>query len=195
MTQYYRLLLILSFLAVGSCGTMKPEDFAGREPTLVLEDYFAGKTRAWGIFEDRFGDLRREFVVDIDGTWDGRELVLDESFVYADGETDRRVWRIVRTGEHSYRGEAGDVVGSAIGTVCSNAFNWRYDFDLDVGERTVRVKFDDWMFLQPEGILINRAKVRKWGFELGSVTLFFRKADAAAASQRGTPEQVRPCRR
>ncbi|MDZ3837166.1 MAG: DUF3833 domain-containing protein [Rhodospirillales bacterium] len=177
MTRLSRLLLIAPVLALGSCGTMKPEDFADRGPALVLEDYFSGRTKAWGIFEDRFGDLRREFVVDIDGSWDGRELVLDEQFVYADGETDRRVWRIVRTGEHSYRGEAADVVGPAEGTVYGNALNWRYDFDLDIGERTIRVSFDDWMFLQPDGILINRAKVRKWGFELGSVTLFFRRTD------------------
>lgn len=181
MTKLVRLLAIIPILALGSCGTMKPENFSGREPALVLEDYFAGRTKAWGIFEDRFGDLRREFVVDIDGTWDGRELVLDEHFVYADGETDRRVWRIVRTGEHSYSGEAADVVGPAQGTVYGNALNWRYDFDLDIGERTVRVSFDDWMFLQPDGVLINRAKVRKWGFELGSVTLFFRRAEGDQA--------------
>ena len=188
MTRFSQLPLILFLLALSSCGTMKPEQFASREPSLVLEEYFVGKTRAWGVFEDRFGDVRREFVVDIDGSWDGHELVLDEHFVYADGETDQRVWRIVRTGEHSYRGDAADVVGPAIGTVYGNALNWRYDFNLDIGERTVRVSFDDWMFLQPDGILINRAKVRKWGFELGSVTLFFRNANAAAAA---TAEQMR----
>ena len=59
--------------------------------------------------------------------------------------------------------------------------NWRYDFDLKTGSRTVRVAFDDWMFLQPDGVLINRAKVRKWGFDLGSVTVFFRKPAAGGA--------------
>lgn len=174
------LFLLLLPLALGGCGGMKPEDFTGREPKLVLEDYFQGKTKAWGIFEDRFGDVRREFVVDIDGTWDGRELVLDEHFLYADGETDRRVWRITRTGEHDYRGEADDVVGPARGRVFGNALNWRYDLDLKVGERTWRVNFDDWMFLQPDNVVINRAKVRKLGIEIGTVTLFFRKPDAAS---------------
>ena len=168
--------IVLAFTLAG-CSSMKPEDFADRVPKLVLEDYFLGQTRAWGIFEDRFGDVRREFVVDIDGTWDGRELVLDERFAYADGEKDRRVWRIVRTGEHAYRGEADDVVGAANGVVYGNALNWQYEFDLNVNDRTWRVTFDDWMFLQPDGVLINRAKVRKWGIELGTVTLFFRKAD------------------
>ncbi len=168
--------LLLLLLTVGGCSSMKPEDFAGREPGLVLEDYFQGRTKAWGVFEDRFGDVRRQFVVDVDGTWDGKELVLDEHFTYADGEQDRRVWHIVRTGEHTYRGEAGDIVGSAIGTVYGNALNWQYVLDLPINERTWRVHFDDWMFLQPDGVMINRAKVRKWGIELGSVTLIFRKA-------------------
>ena len=36
---------------------MKPEDFAGTEPGLRIEDYFQGRTRAWGIFQDRFGTV------------------------------------------------------------------------------------------------------------------------------------------
>jgi hypothetical protein len=47
--------------------------------------------------------------------------------------------------------------------------------DLPVGGSTWRVVFDDWMFLQPGGVMINRAKITKWGLEIGSVTLFFAK--------------------
>jgi hypothetical protein len=50
---------------------MKPEDTPVREPRFRIEEYFPGRTRAWGIFQDRFGRLRRQFTVDIDGTWDG----------------------------------------------------------------------------------------------------------------------------
>ena len=73
---------------------MKPSDFSKAEPLLRIEDYFVGQTRAWGIFEDRFGNLRRQFDVDIQGSWDGEALVLDERFRYRDGETDRRIWTI-----------------------------------------------------------------------------------------------------
>jgi len=66
--------LILVSLTVAGCSTMKPEDFAGKTPTLDLFAYFEGKTQAWGIFEDRFGTLRREFYVDITGTVDGDTL-------------------------------------------------------------------------------------------------------------------------
>jgi Protein of unknown function (DUF3833) len=167
---------ILAITAMGSgCSSMKPEDFADQQPRFVLEEYFAGRTRAWGLFEDRFGTVRRQFVVDVDGNWDGRELVLQEDFTYDDGETDRRVWRIVKTGDHTYEGRADDVVGIATGTAYGNALNWSYTLDLRAGERTWRVAFDDWMFLQPDGVLINRARVSKWGVGVGEVTIAFAK--------------------
>jgi hypothetical protein len=167
---------------MAGCNAMKIDDFADREPRLVLEEYFAGKTRAWGIFEDRFGNLRREFVVDISGDWDGRQLVLDEAFQYADGETDRRVWTITRNSDGTYQGQAADVIGTATGVAAGNALNWRYEMDLKMGERTLRVSFDDWMFLQPNHVLLNRARVEKWGLRVGEVTLMFVKANGAEST-------------
>ena len=152
---------------------MKPQDFSNNEPRLVLEEYFDGTTRAWGIFEDRFGDVRRQFTVDITGRWDGKTLVLDEHFLYEDGERDQRVWTITKTGPNTYTGRAADVVGEASGEAYGNALNWRYTLNLKAGGRTWRVNFDDWMFLQRDGILLNRARVTKWGLEVGTVTIVF----------------------
>ena len=160
---------------------MKPEDFAGSEPRFVVEEYFAGQTRAWGIFQDRFGTVRRQFVVDIDGAWDGETLTLTEDFRYADGEADRRVWKIRRTGEHAYEGRADDVEGVAVGAAYGQALNWTYTLRLRVGEDTWRVRFDDWMFLQPDGKLINRATVSKFGITVGEVLIFFSKERPTAA--------------
>ncbi|HYN39434.1 MAG TPA: DUF3833 domain-containing protein [Rhodospirillales bacterium] len=181
----------LSIIAlVTGCGSMQPQNFADNQPRLVIEEYFAGETRAWGIFEDRFGDLRRQFVVDITGTWDGRELVLDEDFRYSDGETEERIWRITKLDDHRYEGRAADVVGTATGVSYGNALNWRYDLDLKVGDGTWRVHFDDWMFLQPDGVLINRARVRKWGFEIGEVTIVFSKPDGKHDASTAAPERI-----
>jgi hypothetical protein len=180
--------VLLATLGLSGCGTMNPRDFADSSQPLDLFDYFEGQTRAWGLFEDRFGRLRRQFQVDITGTVDGDTLVLDESFLYADGERQQRSWTIRRTGESSYSGQAADVVGEAQGNTGGNALHWTYIMDLKVGERQVRVAFDDWMFLQPDGVLLNRARVSKFGLEIGSVTLAFMKSSqvpqhAAAASQ------------
>lgn len=164
--------LLVIMMTMG-CSSMKPEQFANAEPRFVLENYFAGRTRAWGLFEDRFGTVRRQFTVDIVGTWDGKTLVLDEAFVYDDGETDSRVWTITKVNDHAYTGRAADVVGEATGRAFGNALNWNYTLDLKAGNRTWRVNFDDWMFLQQDGILINRARVTKWGFDVGWVTIVF----------------------
>lgn len=173
------LVLFLALVLTG-CGSMKPQDFAQKHPRFDVFDYFEGNSRAWGIFEDRFGKLRRQFTVDITGTVRDDVLTLVEDFVYDDGETDRRIWTIRKTDEHAYEGQADDVLGTAIGSQYGNALNWSYDMDLRVGDGTWRVRFDDWMFLQPDGVLVNRARVRKWGFELGEVTLFFTKPQSVA---------------
>jgi hypothetical protein len=175
LIRFIAIAFSLVAIVVTGCRSMRPEDFANAQPRLVLEDYFQGETRAWGIFEDRFGDLRRQFVVDITGTWEGSELMLDERFSYSDGEADQRIWRITKLDEHRYEGRAADVVGTATGSAYGNALHWRYILDLKVGQGTWRVAFDDWMFLQPDGVLINRARVRKWGVEIGEVTIVFSK--------------------
>ncbi|MBT5242340.1 MAG: DUF3833 domain-containing protein [Rhodospirillaceae bacterium] len=175
-----RTVLLASFVILGltGCsGAMKPEDFEGKEPRFVLEDFFEGKTKAWGMFHDRFGNIRREFEVDITGSWDGETLSLDEEFDYADGEQDRRIWTILKVDDNTYTGTADDILGVASGRTFGNALNWTYDMDLKVGDGSLRVKFDDWMFLRPGGVLLNRASVSKWGFEIGVVTLSFSRVE------------------
>jgi hypothetical protein len=183
-------LVSLLLLPLTGCATMSPKDFQDATPALVMEDYFQGETHAWGLFEDRFGKVRRQFTVAITGTWDGTVLTLDERFTYADGETDRRVWRLTKTGEKTFEGRADDVIGVARGEVEGNAFRFRYDMDLPVGGSTWRVHFDDWMFLQPGGVVLNRADVTRWGLEIGRVTLSFAKPEAI--TQWMTAEDARP---
>lgn len=163
------------------CASMKIENFADRQPVFELEEYFLGQTRAYGLFEDRGGNIKAEFTVDIVGTMEGDTLVLDEDFSYASGRKEQRTWRIRRTGPASYVGTAADVVGEAEGRIAGNALNWKYLLDLDTGDGdTVRLRFDDWMFLQEDGVLLNRARLSKFGFHVGSVTISFRKVDAGS---------------
>lgn len=178
MIKRFAVLFVALFTLAG-CTDMKIEDFSSGTPAFDPFDYFAGETRAWGVFEDRFGTVRRQFEVDITGTVENGTLTLDESFRYADGETDRRVWRIRRNGNGGFIGTADDVIGEATGEAAGNALHWEYDMDLAVGDDTWRVRFDDWMFLQEDGVLINRARVTKWGVEIGEVSLFFKSVQGA----------------
>ncbi|MGF1476391.1 MAG: DUF3833 domain-containing protein [Geminicoccaceae bacterium] len=186
--------VLAAFTVLVGCSDMKVDDFADTQPAFVPEEYFAGKLRAWGLFQDRFGVVRRQFVVDIDGTWDGTTLTLVEDFVYTDGEIEQRVWEITKLDDDSYEGRADDVIGVAKGQIAGQAMNWNYIYDLKVGDGSWHVRFDDWMLLQGDGVMINRATVSKLGVTLGEVSLFFRKlsdavqldAEPAHAMHKGT---------
>ena len=154
---------------------MRVEDFAGTSPPFRPEEYFQGRTRAWGFFQDRFGNIKRQFVVDIEGSVQNGALTLEESFAYADGEKATRVWRIRPLGDGEYEGTAGDVVGTARGKVAGNAMRWAYDMDLPIQGSTWRVHFDDWMLQQDQEVMLNKSTVSKYGIELGEVFIFFRR--------------------
>ncbi|GGB91804.1 lipoprotein [Marinobacterium zhoushanense] len=138
-----------------------------------LFDYFQGTTRAYGIFETPFGRCRRQLVVDLEGRIEGDTLVLHESFEYDNGELQQRTWRIQRLSSIQYRGVAADLSKPAAGKIEGNRLFWRYQLNLSVGQRTVRIDFNDQMFLMADGVLINRARLSKWGVHVGSVTLAF----------------------
>ncbi len=167
--------VLLIMLLLNSCSTMRPEEFAQTSPEFLVEEYFQGRTLAWGLFQDRAGKPKRYFSVVIDGRQDGDEFVLHESFSFRDGEQSERIWRIRKLDEHTYEGRAGDVVGVAIGKRYGNALNWKYDLLLEAGNRQWKVHFNDWMFLHDGGVLVNRAGMSKFGIRLGEVLLFFRK--------------------
>ncbi len=170
------LLSLATLLLLGGCSGPKVQDYAHTQPKLDLFTYFSGETQAYGQFQDRSGVVKRRFKVAITGTVNNDVLTLDERFVYDDGEHEQRVWLIKRLADNLYSGTAGDVIGEAVGHSAGSVFSWRYTLDLPYQDSSIHVKFDDWMFLQSDGVMLNRAEVSKWGFKVGEVTLFFSKA-------------------
>ena len=176
-----RQLLIGAVLFLAAC-TGKPslDDPALGDRDLNLEEFFQGETVAKGQFQDIFGTVRRRFDVTIDGDWDGRTLTLTEDFVYEDGSTERRVWSLVKTGPDAWKGAAPGVIGTASGTEKGDTFNWKYTIDLPIPSadgppETMRVAFDDWMWLFSDDRLLNRAYVRRFGLDIGEVIIWFEK--------------------
>lgn len=170
-----RWIAALALLALAACGRPSLDDFTEAGPELELEEFLNGKLRAHGIFQDRFGTVRRSFVADVTGVWDGETLKLTEDFVYEDGSTERRVWVLEKTGEETWRGTAEGVVGEATGEERGNAFNWRYTIDLDTPDGTLRANFDDWLWQLDDRVMLNRAYVSKWGVRIGELIISFQR--------------------
>ena len=176
-----RVLVVLAGLLLAGCSGVGVQHYAGQTPRLDLAAFFSRPVQAWGMFQNRSGEVIKRFHVDIASRRDGDRLILDERFLYSDGTRQRRVWTLTADGEGRWRGRADDVLGEATGEVAGNALRWRYRLNLPVDGTTSVVDFDDWMYLMDEDTLINRSSMSKLGVELGQVTLFFRRLPAEPA--------------
>jgi uncharacterized protein YceK len=161
-------------LLMTGCATVTPQDYAKETPKLDLATYFNGKVDGWGMVQDRSGKVLRRMVVELDCKWNGNEGVLDESFQWSDGKTEKRVWKIRKDGDR-YIGTAGDVVGEANGEASGNALRWNYILALPVGDSTYQMSMDDWMWMIDEKTMANRTTMSKFGVKVAEISIFFRK--------------------
>ncbi len=164
---------ILTF--INACSMTPLEQYSEQEPTLDLQEYFTGEIKAWGLIQDRKGKVTRRFDVVMNGTWDDNIGTLKEDFQYYDGEQQKRIWTIKKIDNDNYEGTAGDIIDKATGQLNGNAMRWAYQMNLDVGDKTYRITFDDWMFLMNDGVLINRSYLKKFGITVAELTLFMQK--------------------
>lgn len=175
-----RLSVIVLCLSLASCASQyDPALYAKETPTLELQRYFNGKVNAWGMFQDRSGKILKRFTVVMQCHWEGDTGTLDEDFSYADGTKQKRIWTLKKIGPDRYTGTAADVVGEAQGVVSGNTLHWNYVLALPVDDSIYHVDFDDIMVLMDDKTMLNRAIMRKFGVELGSVTLSFSKPAGA----------------
>ena len=172
------IILIILFGLITSCANnqaMKPEDFKDQKPRLIIEDYLSGNVKAWGILQNRSGKVTRQFSADLNGEWDGKQLILNEKFLWNDGEIQNRQWKINKISEHNYEGTAEDVVGKAIGYSYGPTFKFEYILLVPVKGKNMKITFDDWIFMQDKRVAINRAKMTKFGIKVAELTVMFVK--------------------
>ena len=177
MFSFLRISFFTLLFLLAGCAGVDIEEYAGSEPRLDIAEYFTGTTSAWGMVQDYSGEVQRRFTVEIEGTYEDDTLTLDESFVFSDGETDRRVWTFKRIDDHRWVGTASDVEGQVEARQYGHAFHMRYPLEIAIDGRMITFTMDDWMYLQPDGRLINKTAMRKFGFTLGEITLVFEKAN------------------
>lgn len=167
--------LVLLSLSLTSCSKISIQSYADTQPELDLREFFDGKLRVYGMLQNRRGEVTRKFTADIDASWQDNRGILDERFVFDDGEKTTRVWQLEYLGEGQYVGTAGDVVGTASGQARGFAFNWRYTLEIPYQGDSIEIKLDDWLYLISEKRLLNRTELTKFGFRVGELTLVIEK--------------------
>ena len=170
------LIIVFAFFATGCATNLDGSRYLSQSPDFELFEFFDGEVVAWGIVQNRSGEVVQRFTVTIDGEVKGDELTLDETFTYGLGEgvTDR-TWKIEKLENGLYRGGASDILGIANGESFGNAFRWSYSMDLPVGEDVYRVAFDDWIFMLDEDRIVSRSYIQKFGLDVAEVTIFMER--------------------
>jgi hypothetical protein len=163
---------VLAMSVLAACASPPAATTSSSSQTLVLEEFFAGRTIARGQFINSWTGSKRAFDVNIEGRWDGRTLTLVEDFTFSDGERDRKTWYLNREAPGLYVGTREDVVGTA--RVWTDGKVVRLEYTVKLGGLTV--DFADVLMLEAPELVVNKANVSKWMIPIGRVELQMQRA-------------------
>jgi hypothetical protein len=147
--------------------------------TFDLVAFFSKPVRAEGLFEDRFGTVRRRFIVAMTGQMVGATFELHEDFIYDDGERQERVWRLITGRGGSFTATADDIIGVSRGVTRGNTISMTYRHKVMAEGRSMVLSFDDRFIKMTAQTAFSRARVSKWGIGVGEVLIFYRQVAEA----------------
>ncbi len=170
---FKELFSVLLCTLLWGCGAMQIEDFKGKTPVFVPQDYFNGTLKAYGLVKDRSGNITRTFKGTMIGSWDEQGIgTLDERFVYDDGEVQTRVWKLKPLSQEGhFLATAGDIVGDSSMRAVGNTVMLDYVMRIPYKGSTIDISVRDWLHLQEDGVVINHSKMKKFGFEVGELVI------------------------
>ena len=170
-----KVLMSLCGMILASCSSNKLSQYENNTPKLDLQSFLDGKISGYGIVEDYKSNVTRRFDFSGIASWKDDNGNFDEKIVYNDGKVESRVWSIHKISDSVYEATTPAVIGKAEINIAGNAMNWKYTMNIQVDDSTYKINFDDWMYLMPNGKLINRNYFKKFGFTVGELTLFMQK--------------------
>lgn len=154
----------------------RPSDYAATTPAFDLRKVLDGPLAASGVIYGPTGRVAARFVADMQGTWTADGGTLDESFRYDSGRTQTRAWRLVPAQGGRFTATADDVVGVGQGEVSGATVVLRYRLRLPAEAGGWEVDVDDWLYLGEDGIILNRAQLRRFGILVGEIVGTIRPA-------------------
>lgn len=171
--RIFKLTILLSLLVlIMGCSHSNIQDYKTNTPVFDMQDFFSGSLEAHGVVKNRSGKVIRHFNATIEASWDDDGIgILDERFVFDDGEKQTRVWTLTPNSDGTYTGTAGDVVGKGLAQLSGNALFMKYKLEVPYNGSTIVLDIDDRMYLTSEDVLINESIMYKWGIRVGEITL------------------------
>ena len=157
---------------------MNIKDFQDKVPVFVLEEFFSGSLRGWGVTLGRMGGFQNSFSLEAEGRWDAsaNTLSLKEVYTFDHGHQDFLTWTIIKRSAEEYEGRETLIEGKAHGEQAGNAFHWKYSREVPSadGSKTA-FGFSDWFILHDRDHMTAHASLSKLGLEVATLSAFYER--------------------
>jgi hypothetical protein len=167
------LALILAALLVQrlafSFAAQDPARYAGTGPAFDIRTHLGGAMISEGVIFGPNGRVSVRFVARMTGAFQGDSGTLAESFRYAGGGTQDRMWTLKLASGGRFTATAPDIVGTARGVQSGATARMRYRLRLteEAGGHVLDVT--DWMYLMEDGTIMNKSEMRKFGLKVAEL--------------------------
>ena len=171
--------MLIAFSAVWAKGrfyafaAQKPEDYKsghGFDIRTVLN----GPIACEGMIYGPTGRVSSRFTAKMEANWDGDTGTMAEEFFYDSGNVQKRAWRLILSAGGVIKAEADDLVGAGQGQQTGDAVYLTYKIKLSDAAGGHVLDVTDWMYLMPNGTLMNRSQFRKYGFKVAELVATMR---------------------
>lgn len=176
------LLLLLVILAKShflSFRAQSPADYTGTTPAFDMKTHLSGPILSEGLVYGPTGKMTNSFVAKMEGDWNGDTGTLREEFTYSNGSTQSRLWTLKLGADNSFTATADDIIGEARGTVSGSTITMKYTIVLPEAAGGHRLNVTDWLYLTEDGVIMNRAELRKFGVKVAELVATMRPEDNA----------------
>ncbi len=153
---------------VAAFAAQKPAHYDLGQPVFAIQTHLDGPMVCEGVIFGPLGRVSGRFVGDFDINWDGPAGIMKEHFRYDDGSEVAREWQLQIEDGGRVRATATDLIGTAIGQQSGPTLQMKYRIKPEAGGAPV-LSAVDWMYLLPNGTIINRSQFRKFGIKVAEL--------------------------
>jgi hypothetical protein len=154
-----------------------PSDYSADVEQFDLRKHLNGPIVCEGVIYGPLGRVTSRFVGDFDCHWNNNSGVMREVFHYDDGTTQNREWQLAIGNDGQIKATASDVVGVGTGVQNGGSVQLKYRFQLPKSAGGHILDTVDWMYLTPNGSIVNRSQFRKFGFKVAELVATMRPAE------------------
>ncbi|HKK97934.1 MAG TPA: DUF3833 family protein [Marivita sp.] len=160
--------------------SQSPSDYADETGDVFdLRTHLNGPIVCEGVIYGPTGRVTSRFVGDFQAEWNGNRGVMKEHFTYCNGDEVQREWHLTLGNDGRICATASDVIGEGEGVQSGPTVQLKYKYKLPESQGGHVLDTTDWMYLAPNGTIVNRSQFRKFGIQVAELVATMRRKEVA----------------